>query len=672
MLPGNCWRHRALFWLLAYGGALLVSGAFWYTLGHPRHIAEPEVPEHHKLQCVSYAPFEKNQSPFDFDRGLKIAPERVAVDLALLARRFDCVRTYSTVGLEAVPLYAKKFGLRVLLGAWVNSDRIATRRELKLAIDLARQHPDVVRAIIVGNEALLRKEVTGEQLANYIREVKTALPETPVTYADVWEFWLKHPELAPATDFITIHILPYWEDRPADIDSAMAHIKETYAEVAERIPGKAILIGETGWPSRGRMRAGALPSKENQARFLRGFVQLAEQERWNYNLIEAFDQPWKRINEGAVGGFWGLYDTQRADKQVFSGPASNYPAWRQLFLLSAAISGLMPIVVRRHRPCSAVHAVALTSFAIIGAVLLPLQVDQFAFTARNGWEYFWAAILISLSAAAYFFCIQAIAAQRRIAPAPIAESLSFIAKPSGFQAMHGHGLLRLAILFCAMVEVTGLVFDSRYRSFNTFAFALPAFGYWLVTRGPVGTGGNRSAEKFAALFLIAGAVFILINETPRNMQAIAWSAICLVLAYPLWKEARGVRLTAIKTVLTAGIIGYAVAAGARYGVMESVDLVSVCADKTAGGLCSLRAGLGRVIHYQGFGWLSLASAALALATRRYAVAVATLILSIAGLTLYNASLSAFSFVVSLLVMAMSTQLRSAIDASELHTRGGRP
>lgn len=31
------------------------------------------------------------------------------------------------------------------------------------------------------------------------------------------------------------------------------------------------------------MREGALPSLTNQARFIRGFVQLAEQQGWQYN-----------------------------------------------------------------------------------------------------------------------------------------------------------------------------------------------------------------------------------------------------------------------------------------------------------------------------------------------------------------------------------------------------
>ncbi len=128
-----------------------------------------------------------------------------------------------------------------------------------------------------------------------------------MTYADVWEFWLKAPEIASSVDFVTIHILPYWEDDPVAAKDAVAHVREIRAKLKAKFAGKEILIGEVGWPSEGRMRAGALPSPANQALVLSGVVAAAKKEGWKVNLIEAFDQPWKRLLEGTVGGYWGLF-----------------------------------------------------------------------------------------------------------------------------------------------------------------------------------------------------------------------------------------------------------------------------------------------------------------------------------------------------------------------------
>src|SRR6185437_15305133 len=108
---------------------------------------------------------------------------------------------------------APAFGLDVLQGIWLGRDRADNRREIEAALALARRYPGTVKALIVGNETLLRGELPPAEIKADLEQVRQR-SGLPVTYADVWEFWLKAPELAGATDFVTIHILPYWEDRP--------------------------------------------------------------------------------------------------------------------------------------------------------------------------------------------------------------------------------------------------------------------------------------------------------------------------------------------------------------------------------------------------------------------------------------------------------------------------
>ena len=94
-------------------------------------------------------------------------------------------------------------------------------------------------------------------------------------------------------------------------------------------PDKDILVGEFGWPSAGRMREGALPSPVNQARVMHEVLAHARRENYRVNLIEAYDQPWKRQLEGTVGGHWGIYDAyRRQPKFVWGGAVSNHPHWR--------------------------------------------------------------------------------------------------------------------------------------------------------------------------------------------------------------------------------------------------------------------------------------------------------------------------------------------------------
>ena len=229
------------------------------------------------------------------------------------------VRTYSTgENLEAVPQRAGKYGLKVWHGAWLNDNEKENLEQINLLIDHANKYKDTIERVIVGNEVLLRKDLTANELRRYIRQVKQRVSQ-PVTYADVWEFWLRNPSLADEVDFITIHILPYWEDEPIGLDrrepdgkpSIEKHIVDIYKKVQARFPDKKIVIGETGWPSDGRMRSDARPGRVEQVRYFSTFRTIAEREKFDYNIVEAFDQYWKARQEGTVGAAWGLLDAQR-------------------------------------------------------------------------------------------------------------------------------------------------------------------------------------------------------------------------------------------------------------------------------------------------------------------------------------------------------------------------
>ena len=194
-----------------------------------------------------------------------------------------------------MPELASKVGLKVLLGVWIGSNRLKNALLIETAISLAKDYPGVIKAIVVGNEVLLRGEMTASDLRELIRSVKARV-NIPVTYADVWEFWLRYREVDDDVDFVTIHILPYWEDVPVRAEDAAAHVDAIRKRMAVAFPGKEILIGETGWPSKGRMRDGALPSRINQARFNSEILDRAKQE----NFASICSRP--TTSHGSVSG----------------------------------------------------------------------------------------------------------------------------------------------------------------------------------------------------------------------------------------------------------------------------------------------------------------------------------------------------------------------------------
>jgi exo-beta-1,3-glucanase (GH17 family)/cellulose synthase/poly-beta-1,6-N-acetylglucosamine synthase-like glycosyltransferase len=301
-----------------------VHAGLWALLHRQHSVATVDVP----LASVSYSPFTRSQHP---DHGDRPTAQQIRADLKLISPYTNAIRTYSsTGGVELVPAIAAEFGLKVTLGIWIDKDERRNEREIQSAIALARRYSNI-DAIVVGNEVMLRADKSVDDLIGIIRRVKRQSP-VPVTTGETFDVWLgiadpKKPDeaiekaeaatkLASAVDFIAAHILPYWGGTP--VDKAVEETILTYNKLRAAHPGKRIVIAEFGWPSGGYNMHRADPGRIEQAMVLRDFVARAEAYGIDYNVIEAFDQPWK-TNEGGVGMYWGMFDASRNAKFAWSG-----------------------------------------------------------------------------------------------------------------------------------------------------------------------------------------------------------------------------------------------------------------------------------------------------------------------------------------------------------------
>jgi exo-beta-1,3-glucanase (GH17 family)/cellulose synthase/poly-beta-1,6-N-acetylglucosamine synthase-like glycosyltransferase len=265
-----------------------------------------------------------------------VSPDQIDRDMAQLSQLTGHIRTYTVSnGLDKVPEIARRYGLTVSLGIWIGSDLDQNEQEIQLGIKTALANRRVIDRVIVGNESIMRGDVTADQLNDYIKRVRAALPaRIKVTTAEPWSTWLLTPEIGQNVDIVFVHLLPYWEG--VDAHDALTFVQHAYQDVQDEFPDKPIVIGEAGWPSAGRTRRGAEASVANEAYFDRAFVQLAMEKGYDYYIVEAFDQPWKATNEGAVGAYWGLYDATGHPKFGFTGMLRSFPEWR-FYALGAAI-----------------------------------------------------------------------------------------------------------------------------------------------------------------------------------------------------------------------------------------------------------------------------------------------------------------------------------------------
>lgn len=296
-----------------------------------------------QLEGVTYSPFRDGHNPVTGQYPTAI---EIDEDIKLLAPLTKSIRTYgsSEPGVREIPAIANKYGLKVVPGAWLDANLITNQIEIDALVAAANDN-DNVTGVVVGNEALFRRELTVSQLVSYVTQVKARV-DVPVSVAETYGEWITNPAamkpLADTADFISVHMLPYWEGVP--IEQAVEHVQRCYQNMQRLYPGKRIVIAEVGWPSQGEYFAGSVPSAWNQETMVRRFMEYAGKDHPEYFVIEAFDQPWK-TGEGDVGKYWGLFTADRHAKFDWQSPSYAGMSLRAqssvAIILGALVLGLL-------------------------------------------------------------------------------------------------------------------------------------------------------------------------------------------------------------------------------------------------------------------------------------------------------------------------------------------
>jgi len=332
------------------------------------------------IQSFSYAPY-KGGSNKEY-----LSNDEIVRDLTLLKRFTKQVRVYSAPDAEKVLPVARELGMRVQFGFWLSASQEDNDKEIELAKQLIRSYYNNISSIIVGNEVLLRTDLTVDELIVVIRDIKKMVYDINKKYpklnhkptvstAEIWNLWLANPQLGKEVDFINIHILPYWETIKAE--QFIPFFKEIYAKVEKTFKGKRITIGEFGWPSQGYNNQDSVANPENQATVIRRFLVLAKDQNIEYNIIEAFDQPWKGKDEGGVGQYWGIFDANRNQKFELQGAILVDPYWFMQMIAAAIIGAILTFFGLRNQHINFLHAITYgiaaqgISFGIVMSAVYP-------------------------------------------------------------------------------------------------------------------------------------------------------------------------------------------------------------------------------------------------------------------------------------------------------------
>lgn len=252
------------------------------------------------IHGIAYSPYIDGQSP-----GTPITPEQIRQRMEIIRPHTGWVRTFSCIeGNEEAPRIAHELGLKTMVGIGLGDDPEKNEQEMVAGLALARAgHADI---LAVGNEVLLRGDLSEDELLALIARAKEAALGVPVGYVDAYFLFEKHPALVEACDVILINCYPFWEY--CGIDYALHYMQEMYHKIERVAGGKKIIISETGWPSQGSPYGAAEPGDDNALNYFLNTCQWAEEKGVEVFYFSSFDESWKVGDEGDVGAYWGLWD----------------------------------------------------------------------------------------------------------------------------------------------------------------------------------------------------------------------------------------------------------------------------------------------------------------------------------------------------------------------------
>ena len=252
------------------------------------------------LHGLCFSPYLEGQNIGD-----QLSKSQISKRMDVIAPYSQWVRSFScTEGNEHTPKIAKEKQLQTMVGAWIGDDKIQNEKEIKALIKLAKS--GFVDIAVVGNETLMRGELSEEELLAYINRVKKALPEIPVGYVDAYYQFVERPKIIDACDVILVNCYPFWEG--CNIEESALYLKQMYAVTQQFAKGKPVIISETGWPNKGARLESAQPTENNAMKYFIDASNWAQKNEIPLFYFSSFDESWKVHHEGDVGARWGIWD----------------------------------------------------------------------------------------------------------------------------------------------------------------------------------------------------------------------------------------------------------------------------------------------------------------------------------------------------------------------------
>ncbi|KAK5779052.1 glucan 1,3-beta-glucosidase PWA37_003898 [Arxiozyma heterogenica] len=250
-------------------------------------------------------------------------------DLKILKGYTNIVKVYAVSDcntLQNLGPAAEAEGFQVFFGIWPNDEAHFQAEKNALQTYLPSIKESTVAGFLVGSEALYRKDLTADQLADKINNVRSFIANIKdsegnsysnkaVGTVDSWNVLVAgyNAPAIKAADFVMANAFSYWQGQTMQnasysfFDDIMQALQTI--QTAKGSTDITFWVGETGWPTEGTNFENAYPSVENAKLFWQQGI--CAMRAWGVNVIvfEAFDEDWKPNTSGTsdVEKHWGVW-----------------------------------------------------------------------------------------------------------------------------------------------------------------------------------------------------------------------------------------------------------------------------------------------------------------------------------------------------------------------------
>jgi exo-beta-1,3-glucanase (GH17 family) len=285
----------------------------------------PPLPELiQQTRFIAYTP-----SGFAISAGKVTAAGKSGIrnDLTLLRPFFDGLITYSaTSGLEAIPQIAHELGFRaVILGIWDPT----SETEIRNVVQAVKKYPQLIAAVIVGNEGLYSKRYQMQDVQATMRRLKKEFPRLALTTSEPFYLYFKteYSQFFNGHDLLMPNIHPVFEKwfTPENPAQGVDMVIEVVGKFKSNF-NKPLLVKETGMPGSSTRNGSPKDgfSQKQQAQFWSDLLQrFPYSSNQSLACFEAFDAPWKPMEMGRIlpgdhskEAFWGFFTQDYKKKQV--------------------------------------------------------------------------------------------------------------------------------------------------------------------------------------------------------------------------------------------------------------------------------------------------------------------------------------------------------------------